>query len=304
MAGLRRVLSFRPRIGLALSGGGCKAFFGLGVGCVLQEAGIPIDELAGTSAGSAMALTLMSGSAEKVLRYFYAITLRNKSNFHFSRLFRGRRPFPHEGMYRRAITTYMDYEKLRKSRTRVSINALLLPPEKYPPEENWKRLQLYSRMVRAFREEIVQAKRGMFYPVLAKAAIEAELEEVVFHNEDFTSPQRAEDIILASSSVPPLVSFQRIDGNYYLDGGILNNLPILHLEKSDLIVAVYYEKLTRLHAELTGIEEGRTIIYVHPDENLPITTWDYANPNGILQAYEMGRRAGEKTLKVLYNIMR
>ncbi len=293
----------RKKIGLALSGGGCKAFFGLGVGCVLMEAGMPITAIAGTSAGSAMALSLMSGSSEAVLRYFYAITLRNPSNFYLSRLFRGRRPFPHETMYRRAVATYTDIEKLQKSRIRLAINAILVPLHKYPPEDMMKKIQLISRIMGSLREENKLAEKGIYRPVMAQTALAMGLEEVVFRNEDITSKKKAADIILASSSVPPLVSFQKVDGQYYLDGGIVHNLPIIHIEDADLIVAVYYEGLTRRAVELSGAEFGRTIIYVHPDSRLPITTWDYANPHGVVQAYEMGRRAGEKTLKLLYNII-
>lgn len=51
------------RVGLALSGGGAKAFAHLGVLKVLQEAGIPIDLLAGTSAGAIAAAMFCAGKS-------------------------------------------------------------------------------------------------------------------------------------------------------------------------------------------------------------------------------------------------
>lgn len=51
-AALAQEMPPRPRIGLALSGGGAKGFAHIGVLKVLEEIGLPIDYLAGTSMGS------------------------------------------------------------------------------------------------------------------------------------------------------------------------------------------------------------------------------------------------------------
>lgn len=59
--GPQRTRSARPRVGLALSGGGAKAFAHLGVLKVLCGAGIPLDVLAGTSAGAIAAAMFCAG---------------------------------------------------------------------------------------------------------------------------------------------------------------------------------------------------------------------------------------------------
>ena len=51
----------RPRIGLALGGGSVRGFAHFGVLTVLAEAGIPIDVVAGTSAGSIMGALYSAG---------------------------------------------------------------------------------------------------------------------------------------------------------------------------------------------------------------------------------------------------
>jgi NTE family protein len=51
----------RPRIGVALGGGFARGIAHLGVLRVLQEEGIPIDYLSGTSAGSMLAIAFASG---------------------------------------------------------------------------------------------------------------------------------------------------------------------------------------------------------------------------------------------------
>lgn len=304
---LRRIVSRitgRRRIGLALSGGGCKAFFGLGVGQTLLEAGYAPVATAGTSAGSAMAFTLASNRSEQVVRYFASITRRNPSNFHWKKLLRGHRPFPHERMYRATIASYIDLHALQEGPNQVFVTALRLPPRLYPPNDRLRRLRLVTRLIAEARRDASSVSRGVYHQVLPRFAREAGLEDVVFDRRHFTSRRAIEDIILASSSIPPLVKFQQLeDGCYYLDGGLTRNLPVAALPECDLIVAVYYEEWSRAQLELAGEERGRTIVYVRPDARLPITTWDYANPVGVRSAYDMGRKAGEATVKMLRSLV-
>ncbi len=287
-----------PRAALCLSGGGCKAFFALGVGKVLIEGGVPVRVISGTSAGSAMAMALLAGHADDVVRYFYSITLRNESNFYWSRLFRGRRPFPHERMYRSTLSTFMDLERLKNSPIDLAINALLVPRELYRPEARLRRARLLFEVMAAYRREMKFAEQGVFRPFLRDVARAWKLEETVFWKSDLATARRAEDVVLASSSAPPIVRFQRIDdGNYYLDGGIYNNLPVSILPPSDLVIAVYYEEITRRLLELSGDDVGREMFYIAPPQPLPITSFDYANAKGVRETYEIGLRAGEQALR-------
>ena len=59
----------RPRVGLALSGGGAKGFAHIGVIQVLEEEGIPVDYITGTSMGSIVgALYAIGYSIEDIER--------------------------------------------------------------------------------------------------------------------------------------------------------------------------------------------------------------------------------------------
>lgn len=51
----------RKKVGLVLSGGGAKGVAHIGVLKVLEEAGIPIDYIAGTSMGSIVGAYMRSG---------------------------------------------------------------------------------------------------------------------------------------------------------------------------------------------------------------------------------------------------
>lgn len=293
---LRRVFH-RPRISLALAGGGCKAFFSLGVGKVLIDAGLPIHCISGTSAGSAMAMGLIGGFADDIVRFFCQITHRNRANFYWSRLFRRRNPFPHERMYRMTLRTFMDLERLRASPIDLRVNALRVPPHRFPYEETAWRYRLVWQVLQAYRAELKYAEQGIYRPFLEQMSAEAGLEEIVFSKADLDSPERGEDVVMAASSAPPIVRFQKLgDGFFYLDGGIKNNLPVDILPRNELTVAVYYDPMTRRLLELSGRDEGRNLYYVAPSRTLPITSFDYSNAKGVRETYELGLRAGEQAL--------
>jgi len=57
----RRTVGERPRIGLALGGGGARGYAHLGVLKALQDANIPVDVIAGTSMGAVVGAAYATG---------------------------------------------------------------------------------------------------------------------------------------------------------------------------------------------------------------------------------------------------
>ncbi|MCR9144882.1 MAG: patatin-like phospholipase family protein [bacterium] len=297
----------RPRVSIALAGGGCKAFFALGVGHILLHAGLPLRRISGTSAGSAMAMCLLSDSAEESVRYFCAITRRNSANFHWSRLLRGRRPWPHERMYRSTIMSYTDIDRVRRSPIELAVNALRVPAAYQGAANHWQRYHLMGRIIAAYNREYRYSAQGIYRPVMRAIAAEVGLEEHIFTKADLNSDRRAADIVLAASSIWPLLRFQEMeDGELYLDGGITNNLPISSLPREDLVVAVHYDdrRMTRYFYEQSGDDVGRSIHYISPERPLPIEAFDYANADGVRTAYEMGLQSGRAHLPRIRGLLR
>lgn len=74
----RAVAAARPRIGLALGGGGARGAAHVGVLRVLEEAGIPIDCIAGTSAGAMVGAAYAAGlSVPQLERIFSTVRMRD-----------------------------------------------------------------------------------------------------------------------------------------------------------------------------------------------------------------------------------
>ena len=75
----------RPRIGLALGGGAARGFAHYGVLVALEEAGIPIDVIAGTSAGSIMGALYAAGMAlSEIDKHIQQMTWRQGAKFTLS----------------------------------------------------------------------------------------------------------------------------------------------------------------------------------------------------------------------------
>ena len=97
-----------PSIGLAIAGGGCKAFFALGVAESFRREGFHFSAVSATSAGTAMGIAVINQKADEAVDYFCELTARNPSNFNLKRLLSGENPFPHEQMYRETIAKIID----------------------------------------------------------------------------------------------------------------------------------------------------------------------------------------------------
>ncbi len=75
----------RKKIGLALSGGAARGFAHLGVLKILAEHNIPIDFIAGTSAGSIVGGALACGvSVEEIIKIGRKVSWFNMTGFSFS----------------------------------------------------------------------------------------------------------------------------------------------------------------------------------------------------------------------------
>src|SRR3712207_6416109 len=75
----------RKKIGLALSGGAARGFAHLGVMKVFAEHNIPIDFIAGTSAGSFAGAALACGlTVEEIIEFSRKISWYNMTGFSYS----------------------------------------------------------------------------------------------------------------------------------------------------------------------------------------------------------------------------
>ncbi len=208
----------RPKIGLALGGGGARGAAHIGVLRVLEEQGVPVDFVAGTSMGAVVGGLYASGlSPDEIEKALTSVdwndTLSDRTAYK-------------ELTYRR---------KEDENRYLTSFEAglrgrrLALPSGLQSAQKVRFLLQtnlLHVAHVRDFSQLPI--------PFQAVAADIETGEAVVLDSGDLA------EAIRASISIPGVFSPMEIDGKLLVDGGIANNVPVdvVRAMGADIVIAV------------------------------------------------------------------
>lgn len=211
-------LPSRPRIGLALSGGGARGAAHIGVLRVLEEHRIPVDLIAGTSMGALVGGLYATGLSAAQLDSIIS-TMDWKTAFadkipRADRSFRRKRD---DDLY------------LVKNKPGLRGGQLLFPPgilDGYGIDLLLKRLTLPVVTIRNFDD--------LSIPYRAVAADIVTGEAVVLDHGDLALALRS------SMSIPGAFAPREIDGRLLVDGGITDNLPIdvVRSMGADVVIAV------------------------------------------------------------------
>ena len=261
----------RPKIGLVLSGGGAKGFAHIGVLKVLEQAGIKVDYIGGTSMGAVVGGLYASGySASQIDSIFKETDFdallsdfipRSSKNFYEKRndeLYAFSLPF---NKLKIGIPTAL-------SKGMYNYNLL-------------NKLTLNVRHIRDFNQLPI--------PFLC-IATNIETGEEVLLNKGYL-PQA----MLASGAFPTLFSPVEIDGALLVDGGVTNNYPVDEIKKlgADIIIGVDVQDdlkdrkslkdATRILVQISNLQMiekmkqkiKETDIYIKPDiRNFGVISFD------------------------------
>lgn len=158
------------KIGLALSGGGAKGFAHLGILKALEEMGVTISEISGTSAGAIVGAFYCYGHKPDQILDIISATGFLKS-----------------------VRPAWSWSGL------LSMDGFRDVLLKYLPDNSFEKLKI----------------------PLTISATEIRQGRVTYFNSGALVPR-----IVASSSIPALFDPVTLDGNVYVDGGIMDNLPV------------------------------------------------------------------------------
>lgn len=222
----------RPKIGLALGGGGAKGAAHIGVLKVLEELKIPVDCIAGTSMGAIVASLYASGmSAAEIEKVLTTVDWDDLFNDNPPRKDIDFRRKQEDLTYLSKISVGIKDGKVQIPKSIISgqkigvfFETLMLPVAQI---EDFDKLPIPLRAVAADLEtgEMVLLGSGS----LAAAA-------------------------RASMSVPGVFPPAEVNGRYLADGGIVRNLPVDVVRKmcADVVIAVDVGKPLPKRDELTG----------------------------------------------------
>lgn len=204
------------KIGLVLSGGGAKGLAHIGALKIIEEAGVKIDYIGGTSMGAIVGALYAAGYTATELDSIFRTT-------DFTNLIGDNLP--------RSAKTF--YEKEDSERY-----AIILPFNKFkvsvPPAFSGGQ-NVYNELVKLlYPVKNITEFAKLPIPFLC-IATDVETGEEVVLKEGYL-PQA----VMASGALPSLFEPVRIDGRLLVDGGVVNNYPIQKVKKmgADIIIGV------------------------------------------------------------------
>ena len=280
------------KVGLVLSGGGAKGLAHIGALKVLEEAGVRVDYIGGTSMGAIVGALYSAGYSAHQLDSIFQST-------NFNILLQDELP--------RGAKTF--YEKRDSERY-----ALTLPFDNFNisfPSALSRGQNVYNLMSRlTLHLEDKQDFSELPIPFFAVATNIETGEEVILDKGHL--PQA----ISASAAIPSLFSPVVIDGKLLVDGGIVNNYPVEEVRKrgADIIIGVDVQDTLMQRDELRSIFDiltqvsnfrttadmrekiERTDVYIDPDIK-PFSVVSFEKGREIIDEGEAAARSVLPALK-------
>lgn len=254
------------KVGLVLSGGGAKGLAHISVIKALEENGIPIDYIAGTSMGAIVAGLYAAGfSPDEMDSLFRSEQFKFWSTGQIEEQYR---------YYFRKLDddpSWLEIDLLKKD-DKIKV----LPPTNLIPEEqmDFAFMEMFSSVIAINRGDF----NKLFVPFFCIATDVYNNKEIVLRNGDLG------EAIRGSMTFPMYFKPIEIDGNLVFDGGIVNNFPVQNMKElfnPDLIighnVANNPEKPDPddLMAQIENMIMRKTEYSINPDDGILMeTTFD------------------------------
>ena len=266
---------------VVFAGGGSRCVWQVGFWHEVAPAlNIKPNVVSGASAGATMACILFAGRERFALDYMKRATAANARNMYLRNLFNHESMFPHHRIYREALVTALDQPALERLHRGPDVRVMLArPPAGFGPRSAVFAGFFSYALEKKFRERV--------HPILArKIGFRPEVVSV----RECHSPESLADLLLGSSCTPPVLPVMYRHGEPVLDGGLVDNVPVEAVAPDPGPTLVLLTR--RYPLELLPSTPQR--LYVQPSRPIDVYKWDYTNPKGLQNAYDLGRRDGER----------
>lgn len=223
----------RPKIGLALSGGGARGMTHVGVLKALEEKNIPIDYIAGTSMGSIVGGLYATGMSPEDLEWaIKSVDWDNALNPANKRKLKNYRQKQEEKHYFADIEIGISKDGAKSGTGLVGDHKVMLELQRLVGSFNE---QDFSQFPIPFRAVTTDLNAGVPY--------------VIDHG-DLAMAMRA------SMAVPLVIGPVKHQNRMLVDGGILNNLPVDVVKSmgADIVIAV------NISSPLAKVDENSSVL--------------------------------------------
>ena len=214
----------RPKVAVVLSGGSAKGFAHVGALQVLEEAGIPIDMIAGTSMGAVIGGLYAVGYTADMIDSL--INLQDWNYLMRDHVSRQNLPATRRGDRKSHLVSLPYQLKIKERSGRVS-----LPPGVYAGQNIYS---LFLNMTIGYQHEM--NFDDLPIPFACVAADVRTGEEVVFREGVLPTAMRA------SMAIPGMFTPVELDSTLLIDGGIINNFPVDVAREmgADIVIGVVF----------------------------------------------------------------
>lgn len=238
------------KVGLVLGGGGAKGIAHIGVIQALEENGIPIDYVTGTSIGAVIGgLYAMGYSPAEMLALIKSEEFNNWKN--------GTIEHQYSNFFQKPESTP---EFLATS---ISLTDAKINPKKFIPTSLLDPIQMNFAFLQLCTQSTGQCKGDfdrLFIPFRSVAADVYNRKTYIFRKGDLG------DAIRASMTFPFVFKAIRVDDNLLYDGGIYNNYPVkimLDDFKPDVVLGCIVDNLGKQPDDYDMIGQLQNMI-IHP----------------------------------------
>jgi len=244
------------KVGIVLSGGGAKGIAHIGLLQALEENGIPIDYITGTSIGAVIGgLYAMGYTPAEMLALIK------------SEEFKSWRSGTVENQY-------MDFFRKPDPTpeiliTSISLKDSIINPKKLLPNSLLNPIQLDFAFLKLCAQATGQCQNdfnNLFVPFRSVASNVYTRKSFIFHNGDLG------DAIRASMSFPFVFKAIRVNGNLMYDGAIYNNYPVNVMISDfhpDIMIGCMVDNLERMPDDYDMMGQLKNMILHSTTDSIP-----------------------------------
>ena len=264
---------------LVFAGGGNRCWWQAGLLTHLQAQGAQLPtQLIGTSAGAAIAASLVTGSTLTALQACQQLYAANAHLFDWRGLRRLKFNFAHQTVYPAWLNAFMhegNFKTLQNAHSQLLV-AVTRPA---------RALGLMGSVAAGTVAYLVDKK--LFHNIHPALPRFLGLRQAFFALRECATAQEAQATLRAAAAAPPFMSGVHLQGQWAFDGGYTDNAPIpaqTPEEKSSTLVL-----LTRHYPDKTALfkADGRT--YWQPSRKVPVSTWDCRPSTSVSDAFALGQ---------------
>ncbi len=230
-----------------------------------------------TSAGAAIAASLMAGTTEAALAACKKLYSANAQLFDWKALIRLKVKFAHQHIYPAWLHSLMgdgDYAALQQAQSRLSV-AVTQPA-------HW--LGLTGSLITGSVAYLLDKK--IAHSIHPKFPRYLGLRQAFFNLKECGSAQEARHLLAAAAAAGPFMKAQKVGERWALDGGYIDNAPVPAQTPAEAARTLVL--LTRHYPDLPQQFTFEQRQYWQPSRKIPVSTWDCRPSTTVDQAYQLG----------------